>query len=48
MDTKFWSKNIKIKDHYEDVGADGKIVSEWMLRKFGGGRNCGLDASDSE
>jgi len=30
--TEFWSKNLKGKDHLEDLGIDGRIL-EWMLKK---------------
>jgi hypothetical protein len=32
MHTKFWSENLKGRDHLEDLGVDGKILSEFMLR----------------
>jgi len=31
MSTKFWSENLKRRDHSEDVGADGRIILEWIL-----------------
>jgi len=34
--TKFWSENLKRTDHSEDLGIDGKIISEWILGKLGG------------
>jgi hypothetical protein len=35
MDTKFWSENLKGKDHSEDLGEDRKIILEWLLGKIG-------------
>jgi hypothetical protein len=32
MHTKFWSENKKGRDHSEDLGVDGKIILEWILR----------------
>jgi hypothetical protein len=40
--TKFLSENLKIVDHLEYLGIDGKI---WILGKQGG--KCGLGASGS-
>jgi hypothetical protein len=31
--TKLWSKNVKGRDHFEELGIDGKIILEWILRK---------------
>jgi len=33
MHTKFWSENLKGRDHSENLGVDGRIISEWILRK---------------
>jgi len=30
---KFWSENLKGRDHSEDPGLDGKIILEWILWK---------------
>jgi len=27
----FWLKNLKGRDHLEDLGIDGNIVWEWVL-----------------
>jgi len=35
MHTKFWSKNVKGKDHSEDLSVDGKIILEWILMEIG-------------
>jgi hypothetical protein len=34
MNTKFWSGNLKERDHSEDLGIDGKIILEWILGKW--------------
>jgi len=28
---KIWSENLKIKDHSEALGIDGRIILEWIL-----------------
>jgi hypothetical protein len=33
MHTKFWSVNLKEGDHFEDLDANGKITSQWILDK---------------
>jgi hypothetical protein len=30
MHTKFWSENLKGRDHSDDIGIDGKIIFEWF------------------
>jgi hypothetical protein len=34
--TKFWSENLKGRDHSEDLGVDGRIIPEFFLGKCGG------------
>jgi len=29
----FWLKNLKGRDHIEDLGIDGRIILEWDLGK---------------
>jgi len=36
MYKKFWSENLKGRDHAEDLGVDGRIILEWILGKYGG------------
>jgi hypothetical protein len=36
MHTIFWLENLKGRDHLEDLGVDGRIIFEWILRKYGG------------
>jgi hypothetical protein len=33
MHTKFWSENLKGKDHLEELGVDRKVVLKWILGK---------------
>jgi hypothetical protein len=33
MHTRFWSKNLKRRNHLEDLSVDGKTISEWILVK---------------
>jgi hypothetical protein len=33
MHTEFWSEDPKIKDHFEDLGVDGRIILEWISGK---------------
>jgi hypothetical protein len=30
---KIWSENLKGRDHSTDIGIDGKVIFEWILRK---------------
>jgi hypothetical protein len=32
IDTKLWSENLKGRVHLEDVGVDGRIVIQWILK----------------
>jgi hypothetical protein len=36
MHRKFWSENLKERDHSEDLGMDERIILEWILGKHGG------------
>jgi hypothetical protein len=29
----FWLENLKGRNYSEDLGIDGKIIFEWLLRK---------------
>jgi hypothetical protein len=31
MHTIFWLKNLKGRDHFEDIGLYEKIILEWIL-----------------
>jgi len=30
---KFWSENLKGRDHLEELGIDRKVILQWILRK---------------
>jgi hypothetical protein len=30
---KIWSENMKEREHLQEVGLDGRIISEWILKK---------------
>jgi hypothetical protein len=32
--TVFWLESLKGRDHFEDLGMDGTITSEWILGKL--------------
>jgi len=42
MHTKFWSENLKERDHLEDLGVDGKVILEWICGKQGENMWAGL------
>jgi hypothetical protein len=31
--TKYWSRNLKGRDHVEDIGVGGKVIFEWILKQ---------------
>jgi hypothetical protein len=33
MLTGFWWRNLKERDHCEDIGIDGSIILQWILKK---------------
>jgi hypothetical protein len=33
MHAMFWLENLKGRDHFKDLGVDGKVILEWILRK---------------
>jgi hypothetical protein len=33
MDRKYWSENLKERDHSEDLGIDERIILGWILVK---------------
>jgi hypothetical protein len=35
MLTVLWVENVKGRDHLEDLGVDGRIILERMLREIG-------------
>ena len=38
MNTEFWWGNLRERDHLGDPGVDGRIILEWIFRKFDGGK----------
>jgi hypothetical protein len=34
--TGFWCGDLREKGHLEDLGADGRIILEWIFRKWAG------------
>jgi hypothetical protein len=34
--TRFWSGNLRERDHWGDPGVDGKIILRWICRKWYG------------
>jgi hypothetical protein len=35
--TGFWWGHLRYRDHLEDLGVDGKIISKWIFKKWDGG-----------
>jgi hypothetical protein len=35
--TGFWSGDLKVRDHLEDLGVDGRIILGWIFKKWDGG-----------
>jgi hypothetical protein len=36
MHMKFWSENLRGRDHAKELSANYKIILEWILGKLGG------------
>jgi hypothetical protein len=34
--TKFWSENLKVRDHIKDLGIDGRVILELISGKMSG------------
>jgi hypothetical protein len=48
MLTKFQSENVKERNHFGDLGADGRMILKWILCVQTGKVWKGLDSSGSE
>jgi hypothetical protein len=35
MHVQFWSENLDGRDYSEDLGVDGKVILQRVLRKYG-------------
>jgi hypothetical protein len=35
--TGFWWGNLRVRDHLDDPGIDGRIILRWIFRKWGNG-----------
>jgi hypothetical protein len=34
--TTFWSEDLRVRDHLEDLGVDGNIILDYIFGKQGG------------
>jgi len=37
MYTGFWWGDLRVRNHFQDPGIDGKIILRWIFRKWIGG-----------
>jgi hypothetical protein len=43
--TGFWWGNLRERDHLEDLGVDGMIISRWIFKKWNRGLGVYRSAS---
>jgi len=36
---EFWQRNLRERDHLENLGVD-RIILKWIFRKYDGGMDC--------
>ena len=34
--TRFWQGNLRERDHWENIGVDGRIILKWIFKKYDG------------
>jgi len=44
----FWWGILRVRDHLEDPGVDGRIILRWIFRKWGGGTDWIAVAQDRD
>jgi hypothetical protein len=42
MHIEFWFGNRRVRDHLKDIGVDGRIIFEWIFKKWDGEAWTGL------
>ena len=42
MYTGFWWGNLRERNYLEDLGVNGRIILNWIFRKWDGGHGLGL------
>ena len=41
----FWWGNLRERNHLEELGIDGKIILQWIFKKWDGGVTDWIDVS---
>jgi hypothetical protein len=36
INTTFWLRSLKGRDHFEDIDTNGRTILRWVLKKLGG------------
>jgi len=34
--TEFWWRDLRERDHFEDIGVDGTVILKWIFQKWDG------------